>query len=236
MPVARASARTTRRGSTAGHPIGDEQLRTMAVYREVAEGLLDGPIPTSGRSVAIAEDLAIFVMLLVAFGEAPNADGSMPTKRFKAVWESMYERGEVDRPWNPNRFTALRNYLTKRSMIRWIDRRHVEGFVGDDGEYVKGKAARWAAGRKLVELIERTVERGGGEEEHLSYNRDEKPPTSPPVWGGGERDDLGDDQDDPLYVAVLRLFDDSFVNELREEHFTRPLRSPELWGERRLAA
>ena len=236
MPVARASARTTRRGSTAGHPIGGEQLRRMPVYREVAEGLLDGPIPTSGRSVAIAEDLAIFVLLLVAFGEAPNADGSMPTKRFKAVWESMYERGEVDRPWNPNRFTALRNHLTKRSMIRWIDRRHVEGFVGDDGEYVKGKAARWAAGRQLVELIERTVERVGGEEEHLSYNRDEKPPTSPSAWGGGERDDLGDDQDDPLYVAVLRLFDDSFVGELREEHFTRPVRSPELWVERRLAA
>jgi len=225
-----------RRGSTAGHPVGDHYLSKMPVYRRVAETLMDGPIPPSGKAVATAEDTAIFIMLLVAFSENPNADGSMPTKRFKTVWESMHERGEVDRPWNPNRFTALRNHLTRRSMVRWIDDRHVEGFVGDDGEYVKGQAAKWAAGRKLVELIERTAVREGGEEEHLSYNRDEEPLGLAPVQQGEERGHLDDDHDDEPYGAVLRLFDDSFVGVLRVEHYTRPVRSPELWGERRLAA
>lgn len=238
-PVPSSRKTPVRSGSTAGHPVDGGYLQQLPIYREVAEGLVDGPIATSGRAVATVEDVAIFVMLLVAFTDNPNADGSMPTKRFKAVWEVMHERGEVDRPWNPNRFTALRNHLTKRSMIRWIDRRHVEGFLGDDGEYVKGKAAKWAAGRKLVELIERTKgeeEREGGEEEHLSYNKDERSSviTTPPSLC--ETSDMVDDVIDDEFRPILLLFDTSFVARLRRDHFVRPTRSPELWSEMRWAA
>jgi hypothetical protein len=239
-PMSSSKKKTAvKRGSTAGHPVGERYLQRLPVYRKVAEALMDGPIPTSGRAVASVEDVAIFVMLLVAFGENPNADDSMPTKRFKAVWESIHERGEVYRPWNPNRFTAIRNHLSMKSMLRWIDDRHVEGFMGDNGEYVKGRAAKWAAGRKLVELIETTAGREGsegGEEEHLSYNKDDVPAEAAPVRVNEERVDLNDNQVDESYGTVLRLFDDSFMGELREEYFTRPTRCPGLWGDHRLVA
>lgn len=175
-------------------------------------------------------------MLLVAFTENPNADGSMPTKRFKSVWETMHERGEVDRPWNPNRFTAIRNHLTRQSMIRWIDDRHVEGFVGDDGGYVKGRAAKWAAGRKLVELIERTAGREGGGEEHLSYNKDDEPSILTMAPRRDERSCPSNDTTDESLASILHLFDTSFLLQLRRKHFVRPVRSPELWCEMRPAA
>lgn len=240
-PASVSSRKTTvRSGSTAGHPVDGRYLRHLPAYRKVAEGLMDGPIPTSGRAVASVEDLTIFVMLLVAFGENSNADGSMPTKRFKSVWEAMHERGEVDRPWNPNRFTAIRDHLTRSSMILWIDRRHVEGFVGDDGEYVKGRAAKWAAGRRLVELIERTTggeeEERGEEEEHLSYNKDDSPSASPLPPSRDESSDLFDDVIDDEFRPILLLFGTSFVARLKRDHFVRPTRSPELWSEMRSAA
>jgi hypothetical protein len=241
VPASVSSSRKTiiRSGSTAGHPVDGRYLQELPVYRKVAEGLVQGPIPTSGRAVALVEDMAVFIMLLVAFTENSNADRSMPTKRFKSVWEAMHERGEVDRPWNPNRFTAIRNHLTRLSMIQWIDGRHVEGFVGDDGEYVKGRAAKWAAGRKLVESIERTIgeqKEQREEEEHLYYNKDDGPSASTLPPSRDESSDLFDDVTDDEFTPILRLIDTSFVARLRREHFVRPIRSPELWGELRSAA
>ncbi|WP_165252065.1 hypothetical protein [Paludisphaera soli] len=125
-------------------------------------------------------------------------------------------------------------------MISWIDRRHVEGFVGEDGEYVKGRAAKWAAGRRLVELIERTTgreeEERGEEEEHLSYNKCDSPSVliMPPIRE--EPTDMDGDVADDEFKPILHLFDTSFVAHLRRDHFVRPTRSLELWSEVRSAA
>ena len=112
------------------------------------EGSRQGILRTTGRSVVTAEDLGILLMELGFFSHNMNLDGSLPTARFKALWEAMREKGDIDRGWDYKRFAAMRNYLSSLGWLQWEDERYSPGAGGQ-----KGQAAKWRATDALLSML-----------------------------------------------------------------------------------
>lgn len=115
-------------------------------------------LATSSKAVVTAMDISIFVLFLVFFTNNMNEDGSLPWARFKNFWDALYKSGDIDRPFHPNRFAAIRNYLTSLGLIEWTDRTYKIGQVDEKGRKWGGKACKWKANELLVGLIQK-VER-----------------------------------------------------------------------------
>lgn len=143
-------------GSIAGKVIGPEELAELdGHYRKVAETLMEVHVlKTSGRTVATVEDLAIFLMLLRYFTQNMNRDGSLPYARFKGLWTSVFESGDVDRNFEDKRFAALRNYLSSLGLLDWKDDKYTLGTTDSEGNKHKGKASRWQASELLMSLLD----------------------------------------------------------------------------------
>jgi hypothetical protein len=139
-----------RSGSITGHVVAQDALDRFDAYRGLARRLLPEPLRTSGREVATAEDLAILLIILEACTLRMNSDGSMPTARIIKNWDVLRDNGEVTRPFNPKRYSALRNFLSRERLLDWEDESYLPSQMCDEG---KGRAARWRASERLMEMI-----------------------------------------------------------------------------------
>lgn len=133
-------------GSISGKAISQDTLSALAVggaYHGAAAALLDAhPIGKAGRHVVAIDDVAIFLMLGEFFSQNMNPDGTMPTKRFRALWEALHECGDVNRPWQPTRFSAIRNWLSSLNLINW-----------ESARFSPGKACKWEFSGDLLLMI-----------------------------------------------------------------------------------
>jgi len=105
-------------------------------------------ISPKSRVTAGPEEVSVVLALLEFFSLHPNADGSMPTKRFKSVWDSMYEKQLVSHAWNDKVFAFVRNLLSDAGLVEWID-----------PTYTTGRAAKWKASARFwaaVEILDNT--------------------------------------------------------------------------------
>jgi len=143
-------------GSISGKIIGPEELDELnGHYRKVAETLMEEHVlKTTGRTVATVEDLAIFLMLLRYFTKNMNRDGSLPYARFKGLWSSIFETGDVERNFEDKRFATLRNYLSSLGLLDWQNEKYTLGICDSDGNKHKGKASRWQASELLMSLLD----------------------------------------------------------------------------------
>lgn len=143
-------------GSISGKVIGPEELAELkGHYRKVAETLMEEHVlKTTGRTVATVEDLAIFLMLLRYFTKNMNRDGSLPYARFKGLWSTVFESGNVDRNFEDKRFATLRNYLSSLGLLDWQDDKYTLGTTDSEGKKHKGKASRWQASELLMSLLD----------------------------------------------------------------------------------
>lgn len=143
-------------GSISGKVIGPEELAELdGHYRKVAKTLMEEHVlRTTGRTVATVEDLAIFLMLLRYFTQNMNRDGSLPYARFKGLWSSVFECGDVGRSFEDKRFATLRNYLSSLGLLEWQDDKYTLGTTDSDGNKHKGKASRWQASELLMSLLD----------------------------------------------------------------------------------
>jgi hypothetical protein len=91
-----------------------------------------------------------------------NADGSLPTARWREMWSALHEAGDVVRPWCHHRYAAMRDFLSGQALLAWEDEGYVVGGVGAGGLYLPGKAARWRAGKQLIDWMEEVGEGAGG--------------------------------------------------------------------------
>ena len=143
--------------------ISDDELQKLdSHYLSVAEQLLaDVTLTVDGsRQQIIAEDLAIALMIGKFFTEDMNADGSMPTKRWRKMWTAMKDAGDIERQYSGPRFKTIRNFLTGLGLIDWEDEKYQVGWVDDEGKYHKGKAAKWKFSAELMATFE-DADRGG---------------------------------------------------------------------------
>lgn len=155
-PRVNGVATRERVGSIDGRHFGQEELvRLEGDYQSLAAKLLgENKLVAGNRKVVTREDLAIFLMLLRFFSGHMNADGSLPTARWRAMWTALHEAGDVGRPWCHRRYAAMRNFLSEQGLLAWDDEGYLVGDAGRDGRYVPGKAARWRAGARLMVWME----------------------------------------------------------------------------------
>lgn len=132
----------------------EEVEKTRSSYLRLATFLLDHHcLGTSSKAVVTAMDISIFLMFLVFFTNNMNEDGTLPWARFKNFWDALYKSGDIDRPFHPNRFAAIRNYLSSLGLIQWTDMTYKIGTVGSDGRKHNGRACKWKADQVLLGLI-----------------------------------------------------------------------------------
>ena len=89
------------------------------------------PVGTSSRAKVDAMDLAIALSILKFCSQKMNSDGTMPTARIKAIWDRMYETGEVDRAFDYHRWRVIRDLIEAQGGLEMEDRHFYTGFVND---------------------------------------------------------------------------------------------------------
>ena len=157
-------------GSVRGKHIDKERFR---LYLPLAQRFLPSSEPVSAKSrvCVTAEDVAIFLVLLEFFAENPNPDGSMPLKRFAALWQRLYLDGDVTRAFDNKRFAFVRNLVSDKGGIEW-----------EDVTYGEGKAARWKASGGLLALMREcrvSLSTDNNYQRKLGGNRGSDPD---PIW------------------------------------------------------
>jgi hypothetical protein len=111
--------------------------------------------------VVVEDDVAIFLMCLRFITSEMNADGTLPTRRFQALWTSLHECNDVSRAWNCHRFKAIRDHLSNLGLLEWADNTYTKSGNGT------GRACKWKASNELLALlIPKTQE---GEKERTSF-------------------------------------------------------------------
>lgn len=100
--------------------------------------------------MAMAEDMAVLLLVLEACTNDMNADGSMPTARIKENGQNLFANSYVQRPWCPRRYRALRDHLSELGHIDWKDRRSVPAALSPTGE---GQAAKWRLSEAMMETL-----------------------------------------------------------------------------------
>ena len=156
----RAAGRVDIGGSISGKAIDDDELDKIdGHYRLVADILLEAhELRTAGRTVVTNEDTAIFLLLLKFFSENMNQDGSMPVRRWKRMWQALFESGDINRAFCPQRFKVIRDHLSSLQLLDWKDETYRIGWYDDDGKYHKGKSCKWQASEKLMGILEEPAE------------------------------------------------------------------------------
>jgi len=149
-------------GSTSGLSIPQELAEQVkGRLLRVARDLFPAGMTTGTGRAVTHEDMATLLAILKYCSENPNADGSTPTARVKALWEGLYRRDYTGRGWDHHRYKVLRDWLSREGHLDWEEEDYVIGReVG--GVFRKGQAARWAAGEHLLAMLEdRDAEPGG---------------------------------------------------------------------------
>jgi hypothetical protein len=135
-------------GSVSGLLVSEGDLADLPKWERLAARLASGAdLKTSTRHVATPTDLAITLMILKVLSRNPNPDGSMPTARVKGLWQSLYEAGDIGRPFSYHRFKTARDYLSDRGHLSWTE-----------NAYSPGTACKWTLIPELLRLSERGEE------------------------------------------------------------------------------
>ena len=154
-------ARPAVRGSVLGKHIDPEHIKCyLPLAKDFMDSYSDKVHRVGNQTKATAQDLAAVVAMVEFFTLNPNEDGSMPHARFKAMWDAMYECGDISRAWDNKRFAYLRNMLSDLGFIEWQDETYIPPPPQPKGGKVKGKAMCWHASEELMELLERCRENG----------------------------------------------------------------------------
>ncbi len=156
--ISKSAVKRTPCGSISGKHIAVEKL---PLYERFAERLPECcEVKTSGNHIVSVTDIAIGLMILHFCCKNMNSDGSMPTARVWAMWDAMFQCGDITRGWNGKRYAAIRNYLSSLKVIEWTDETYRMGW-GDD----KGQAAKWRFNDQFIAELNKLVEEREEEEE-----------------------------------------------------------------------
>jgi hypothetical protein len=128
-------------------PVGSVRTKQIDVnrikwYLPLAGHLMGKKAHKVGKEVvANVTDCAIFLTLLEFFTLNPCPDGALPQKRFMELWQAMYECADISRAWDNKRFAYLRNLLSDKGCIHWINKKYEPNW---------GRAMKWHASAKLM--------------------------------------------------------------------------------------
>ncbi len=145
-------------GSTSAHPITKDEIEAInGPYLDFARSWLPESVGTSSRAKVEAADLAIALPIVKYCSQKRNADGTMPTNRIKTIWDRLFAEGEIDRAFDYHRWRVIRDLIEVQGGLKMEDRRFYTGFVNDQGEVIKGLAAKWKMADWLIETLDEIV-------------------------------------------------------------------------------
>jgi len=123
-------------------------------HRAAAQIMGNSALKIDCRKSVTVEDTAIFLMLGEFFTtKSMIEDGSMPWARFQKFWQCLYEAGDVERPFQPNRYKAIQNLLSDKGMIDWEDCSYIPP-VRIDGEKVAvGQSMKWKMSEECLSIV-----------------------------------------------------------------------------------
>ncbi len=162
VPVVRRSSHGSSSASWCPKAITPDDLADMPRLRKVARLLGLPSEKCSGRVAVTVEDVAIFLLLLGYFTRNMNENGTLPWARYERFWTTLYQAGDVERAFNPKRFAAIRNHLSSlvvdgECLLEW-----------EDETYCMGRACKWRASEKLMQMMEEEREEASSTETTLT--------------------------------------------------------------------
>ena len=191
-------------GSTSAHPITKDEIEAISgPYLDFARSWIPESVETSSRAKVEPADLAIALPIVKYCSQKRNADGTMPTRRIKVIWDRLFAEGEVDRAFDYHRWRVIRNLIEFQGGLEMEDRHFYTGFVNEAGTLIKGLAAKWKMADWLIEKLEEIVELGYQQEIEETANNKSLPISL--------QQELQSNQDE---VSASSLIDSSFHEKL----------------------
>jgi hypothetical protein len=153
-------------GSWDGRFISEEEVAAIPAYEQFYRNL--GLELRDARYLVSANDFAIFCVLLRWFTNHPVKNGkkkdTLPVRKCEGLWNSLYDAGIAERPFNCHRFKVIRDFLSKNRHIDWIDHRYQWTNRDAVGQVVQeGIACKWRLTGHFMGLLERVSQTGGGD-------------------------------------------------------------------------
>jgi hypothetical protein len=177
LPVTIKMPARKKTGSLRNHIVLDEDLAAITGrYLEIAREWVPAPLATSHRAVVEASDVAIAIAIVKSCTREMNADGSMPTKRIKALWDVLYGLGAITRAFSKNRWCAIRNLMEQQGVIQMQDRVYHPSAARDK----KGEAARWCFTEEFLGRLD-GVDAGGNKDREIPWVQQENEPLTIPL-------------------------------------------------------
>lgn len=139
-----------KKGSISKKIINEEDLLTIKPLEDLSREIFgDKPIKNNKFKIT-HEDIAIGLMLLCYFKKNKNKDKTLPTNRVMMLWKKLYECNDINRAWNHHRWKTIRDLLSKKGLIYWIDNNYT---YGDKRTNQKGIACKWEISKKMYMYI-----------------------------------------------------------------------------------
>jgi hypothetical protein len=104
------------------------------------------------KHIVTADDFGIACLILWYCTKNGKADGSLPWARTKKLWESLHQAGDVTRQFNANRWQRVRDFLSQKGFINWIDNRY---WYHDDGR--KGQCCKYELTEEFMAVLDDIV-------------------------------------------------------------------------------
>lgn len=137
-------------GSLKEKLIKEEILSNINKFEEISKNIFGEKLPKAGKFAITHKDIAITLILLMFFKDNKNKDNTLPTNRAMELWKSLYNAEDIDRAWNHHRWKEIRNMLSKKGLIYWIDNKYT---IGNKELNTKGIACKWEISKKLYMYI-----------------------------------------------------------------------------------
>ena len=97
VPAPRRLSASRAKGSTRNHPLSTDEVEAIGgPYLEFAGTWVPEPLATSSRAKVEAGDVAIGLAIVKVCSSKSNSDGTLPTARVKAIWDRLFQDGEVE--------------------------------------------------------------------------------------------------------------------------------------------
>ena len=151
------------RGSIRKHPISKSEVKAIhGPYLDFARSWVEEPLATSSRAKVDAEDLAIGLAIVKYCTSEMNTDGTMPTRRIKAIWDGLFQSEDIKRAFDYHRWRIIRGLIETQGGLEMVDRRYFTGFVNHQGQAIEGRAAKWRMAEWLMEKLDEVAAMGYG--------------------------------------------------------------------------
>src|SRR5262249_196744 len=106
-------------GRVTGKNISQEELDLKQTWERLFKQARKNKTLHGDRWAVTETDFAQAVVLLRFFTDNRNPDGSLPQRRVQELWAALYDAGDFTRPWNHDRWKAIRDWVSE---MGWVAR------------------------------------------------------------------------------------------------------------------